>query len=153
MKQLGKHVNVSEPSYRQIREIMKCHRPWGWRIEERGPLLGDEFMSEGRTIAQCFFDRKFIYCPDIVCRRSLYIFLHECGHVHHGDHHRDDLPLWQIEYEAEQYAIQAIRGAGLAMPRDALQSAKAYVRGLIATRVDDEWIPRKIWRWANLGAH
>jgi hypothetical protein len=64
-----------------------------------------------------------------VDRASLFIFLHECGHVHLKHLTRAvKLPTWREEYEADQYAIAAMRALKLPLPRERLREAKQVLR-------------------------
>lgn len=143
------------PTIARIREIADTHRPRGWEIEERGPVKGDYFKPYhgpnefGETLAFADFEAKKIVCPPLVCRSSLFIYLHECGHVHmqHG-RNANDVPAWEEEYEAERYAIDAMRSEGVAVPLEAIRAAKRYVRQCIESKYNDETVPRRIFRWA-----
>lgn len=71
-----------------------------------------------------------IAAPRPVTRRSLYIYLHEIGHVvlghcDRGAHRR--LRAWQRERQAERFAHERMRAHGIAVPRKETRRAKAYV--------------------------
>lgn len=74
--------------------------------------------------------RKHISCPKPTTRRRLYILAHECGHV--ALNHANSKPSHRQEYEAEQYAHDAMRRHGVAVPRKETNAAKEYV----AQRID-----------------
>jgi hypothetical protein len=76
-------------------------------------------------------------------REALYIFLHECAHLHLKHFNSCDtedsrlrlaytgngqLPRAQEEYEAEQWAISVMRLEGLKVPKMMIRDAKKYVR-------------------------
>lgn len=68
-----------------------------------------------------------IEVPRPITRKSLYIFLHECAHMHlHADGKRRK--VYVIELEAEQWAHARMREAGIPVPRSMTLRAKSYVR-------------------------
>lgn len=91
--------------------------PAGWDVHHRKSLSG-----------RCWYDLKLIAAPRPVTRRALYIFLHECGHANSPHHASRSVPSYVKEFEAEIFAHQTMRGAGIAVPRSMTQRAKAYVR-------------------------
>src|SRR5262249_49089806 len=59
-------------------------------------------------------------------RKALYLFLHECAHF--ALHHRGrNKPIHVREHEAEQWAHQKMREAGIPVPRTMTARAKKYV--------------------------
>lgn len=65
--------------------------------------------------------------PRPFTRKSLYIFLHECAHFAlHADGKRRKRYI--EEMEAEQWAHERMRAAGIAVPRAMTRRAKGYVR-------------------------
>jgi len=62
--------------------------------------------------------------------KSLYIFLHECGHAHLHDASRCK-PRHVEELEAEQWAHQKMREASVPVPRAMTQGAKHYAARMI----------------------
>lgn len=126
---------MSEPSLARMKELARQHKPRGWKIEWREPhnkhgqFLDDEV---GWSKGVACFDRKMIYCIPIIDRYSLAIFLHECGHVH-LKHGQDDYDIHyaEMEYEAEMYAIKAMRANGIAVPQVYLDKSRAYVEECI----------------------
>ena len=66
-----------------------------------------------------------IEVPKPLTRKSLYIFLHEIGHVAIG--HLGKKKRHVEEYEAEQFAHERMRELGFAVPRSQTERAKAYV--------------------------
>lgn len=71
-------------------------------------------------------DRR-IQAPEGKTRKQLYILAHECGHVALG-HGESRKPKHRREYEAEQYAHEALRKHGISVPRSMTDRAKEYVR-------------------------
>jgi len=83
----------------------------------------------GGALAVSIHDKrgKRIICPPVVSRETLYLYLHECGHVHLG-HFRLALETPREEYEAERWAMNTMRQEGIAVPRKCLSDAKVRVR-------------------------
>lgn len=66
--------------------------------------------------------------PRPFTRKSLCIFLHECAHFHLGHCERNcRTPKHVREYEAEHWAHEAMREAGIPVPRSMTESARRYV--------------------------
>ena len=59
-------------------------------------------------------------------RKSLYVYLHECAHFH-LDHGSSRKPSHLKEYEAEQWAHDRMREAGIPVPREMTNGARSYV--------------------------
>lgn len=106
-------------------EIMRRHRPHGWKVIHRN------YVSK-TAIALSIHDAKGkrIICPQVVDRETLYLYLHECGHVHLG-HFKLDLETPREEYEAERWAINTMRSEGIPVPRECLRKAKLRVQSHI----------------------
>ena len=67
-------------------------------------------------------------------RADLFVFLHEAGHVKMGHLRKSNEVnpvLWRDEYEADQYAIAAMRACGVPIPRERLATHKGILRELI----------------------
>lgn len=127
---------MSEPSIARLLEVARRHKPRGWTCIADGvhPLDRDGL----KTIAYVRWCTKELHHPEIVDRHSLYTYLHECGHVHMGhEHDDDDFCAAQTEYEAEIYAIKAMRAAGIAVPRMAVIAGRDYVRRIIEGVYED----------------
>lgn len=88
-----------------------------------------EFHEKGLK-GRAWFKRKHVLCPKPTTRRRLYILAHECGHV--ALNHVTSKPSHRKEFEAEQYAHEALRRHDVAVPRKETERAKAYV----ARRID-----------------
>jgi len=72
--------------------------------------------------------------PRPFTRKSLYIFLHECAHIHLGHceltekgRRKSRKPRHVEEMEAEKWAHATMRLEGLAVPRSMTARAKSYV--------------------------
>ena len=106
----------------QYHHIVKAHRPVGYKLIERPMTANYGLTTFQRTIS----------CEPIVDRAALFIFLHECGHVHLGHLRKNrGLPIWRQEYEADQYAIAAFQALKLPMPRERLQDCKTVMHDYI----------------------
>ena len=100
---------------------------------ERFYAIGMAYLPEGWTYSfrkgltgACSWRKKHIAAPKPVTRKSLYIWLHECGHaqLHKA---RGKTPRHAEEYEAERWAHARMREHGVAVPRAMTLRAKAYV--------------------------
>lgn len=69
--------------------------------------------------------RKHIRAPRPTTRRRLYLWAHECAHVALA--HVGKKPVHRQEYEAEQWAEEALRRHGVAVPTESVVGAKRYV--------------------------
>lgn len=117
---------------KRYKHIVDKHRPAGYTIHMRKMRVHNG-MTE--------FSRSITIDNALEDRFALFVFLHECGHVHMGHmRHGPEQPRWEEEYEADQYAIRAMRKAGIAIPREALATHKDILRGLIkdAGHVDND---------------
>lgn len=108
----------------QFHDLVKSLLPAGYTLRVK-PLRGS-------TAGYVAFTRH-IRVERIEDRNDLFIYLHEvghvrCGHIRGNDMKRDN---WLHEYEADIYAVTAMREAGIAVPREQLAHQKSLVRGLI----------------------
>lgn len=104
----------------KYRPIVKDHLPRGYKLKET-PL-------RGKWAGYATSDNRII-CEPIINRELLFLFLHECGHVHNKHvPYSLGLPAWQEEYEADQYAIEAMRALSIPIPRDRLKYQRSVVR-------------------------
>lgn len=99
------------PTNCEIGHIVRQHHPKGWGLVQRKP----RHDADGQALPN-----GNIYCPPLKDRYSLYVYLHEVGHVRHQHIHSGkslatDPPEWQVEYEAELYAITSMRAHGFAV--------------------------------------
>lgn len=125
-----------EPSQKRLDAIVDAEKPPSpWRVVWRDPHnKRGQFFCPGvgwaRGVAD--FHNKLLECVPVVDRESLLVYLHEVGHIElkHGvDHYWEELA--QCEYEAETYAIKALRAYGIAVPRTYIAKAKSYVDSCI----------------------
>lgn len=66
-------------------------------------------------------------------RKALYVFLHECAHLHL--HRKTSKPKHRREYEAEMFAHEKMQEAGIPVPEQMTQSARKYVAWKISQAV------------------
>lgn len=94
------------------------------------PANVNKILFRKSLTGKAFMKRGLMVCPKPLTRKSLYIFLHECAHfaLHAGNRK----PRHQEEVEAEKWAHQRMREAGIAVPRSMTSRAKRYVRRKIA---------------------
>ena len=106
-------------------------------VKIRRNLTGRAFLKTGILAA-----------PRPATRKALYIYLHECAHFAlHADRRK---PRHVEEMEAEQWAHDRMRQAGIPVPRSMTKRAKAYVRWKIeqAIRRGAKRIASEARRWA-----
>lgn len=96
--------------------IAERYKPKGYTIEYRKSLSGMHYGQSKRILA-----------PRPTTRKALYIFLHECAHAHLGHAHNGKAPRHVEEMEAEKWAHEKMREAGVPVPRSMTKRAKAYV--------------------------
>ena len=104
-------------------EIVKAHRPSGYQLKTK--------TLRGADSGYVHFKREIVIHEGITTPSELFVYLHECGHIRNGhvtDHPKKQQPKWREEYEADQYAIMAMRDAGRPIPRDVLATHRQVVR-------------------------
>lgn len=132
---------MSEPSLKIMWSVIAKHKPRGWKIIERKPENHKgQFKIFGQwSVGIAVYDSKTIIVGTVKDRRDLFVVLHECGHVNCGHFSNDEEGLVstaQHEYEAEQYAIEAMRAAGIPVPRRSTFLARENVRDFIEEEAD-----------------
>ena len=137
---------MSSPSARRLAEIIQRHKPQGVKLRWYQPTS----TAPRRLKGGADYDRRIIESPEVSCRNTLYLYLHECGHFRAG-HPAVELPMHLEEYEAERWAINMMRAEGLHVPRPMLREAKRYVRECIShdRRMGIEIKPH-VKRWARV---
>jgi hypothetical protein len=98
----------------RINEIVKRHRPRGWKVKQSAYRWKWSSADTHRTkrvngIVQLV---KLIEVPTINDDDSLFIYLHEVGHVVQG-HFALKLPRHREEFEAERFALHVFRNEGI----------------------------------------
>lgn len=140
---------MPEPTSRQIKIIMKCFAPKGWKIIQR----------EQKNGCACPI-RRAITVPIVKDRYTLGYFLHECAHVYLKhvmieNRNIQNPPgsnfLWhKVEAEAEIWSLLALKACGFPASRAYVRQAKDYVKTYIET--DRKWkrpIDPEVLAWAN----
>lgn len=126
----------------RINEIVKRHKPRGWRVRQsshRWTWESAEADNAERTLS----------VPTIICDVSLFLYLHECGHVHQG-HFRIKLPRHREEFEAERYALHVFRTEGIPVTKDIMKGVRSRLCGHINYDIKRGVpIQRHIARWAK----
>lgn len=104
----------------RIRSVVKRWTPKGFKIRD----TADPWE------VSCINTNKTIVCPPLVDRYALGCFLHEVGHfiLRHFD---ANIPRWQEEYEADQFAMRTMRDEGIAVPAELVTQARYNVRCMI----------------------
>lgn len=72
-----------------------------------------------------WFAKRQLHAPRPKTRKSLYIYLHQCAHFYL--HVKSKKPAHMQEYEAEVWAHEAMRKAGIRVPRSMTRQAKVCV--------------------------
>ena len=118
-------------------QIEKEIRDTGYSISYRASLTG-----------RVSWVKKTCAMPEIKSRKSLYIALHELGHIVNGCVR----PVYVSEFLAEMYAHQRMRELGFRVPQSMTERAKRYVRSKIirAERRGARSIDPKVRQWTNL---
>jgi hypothetical protein len=110
-----------------MRSIMRKHKPKGWAVREHAAGADGKFLLDGaRLKGETWFEERVIHTVRVLDRYALAVFLHECGHAH-MQHVKESDSSAQDEFEAEMYAVKAMRAAGLAVPKTYLEDAREYV--------------------------
>lgn len=126
----------------RINEIVKRYRPRGWRVaQSRHRWTWSSAKAEP--------NKRVLYVPTLDDDDSLFIYLHECGHVV-LKHFDNDLPAHREEFEAERFAVHVFRTEGLPVTKLILSDLRArlctHIKADIKRGVT---IQRHIARWAK----
>jgi len=96
--------------------------------------------------------RARIIGPALKSLESLYIVVHECGHIalNHGQR---EISIHRGEYEAEQFAQLVLRFLGYHVSADFIQGGQDYVASQIDEEIERDRltaIDRQAWEWAEV---
>lgn len=126
----------------RINEIVKRHRPRGWRIAQ----------SKHRwdwSSASADWARRTLSVPTLKDDDSLFLYLHEIGHIvrRHFSlklaHHRE-------EFEAEHFAVHVFRTEGIPVTKLIISDARDRLCAAIEADTKKQIpIQRHIARWAK----
>lgn len=135
----------SEAGLRRIAgRIVARHLPAGYRVLE---LARHEASGTGVTHRT---ERKTVECPPIRDRYALAVLAHEIGHLVLGHCWRAE-PGWLQEYEADMWAIEALRAEGVSVCEtfrgQSRVSVREHVDAALAKDPDAD-IDAKVLRWA-----
>lgn len=122
--------------------LIKQHRPVGWSIKNRRTTANDGMAT---------LTMEITINKELKGTERLFVVLHECGHVHMRHLKGDGKmagPRWREEYEADQYAIGAMKKAGIPIPRERLKHHKEVVRTHIEQADGSETVPDAILKYA-----
>jgi hypothetical protein len=106
-------------------------------IAKKSGVQHIEYFSESK--AWCaFYNFAWIHVPKPVNRRTLFVFMHECGHIYldANKEYRCMLVHFQ-EYLAHQFAINHFRKLGIPVPKDILVEIKTTMAERILKRESD----------------
>ena len=118
-------------SQERINEIVKRYRPRGWRVRQSKyrwaweSAEADDGTKDGVRVRP-----RTISVPTLKDDDSLFLYLHECGHVHQG-HFKLGLPKHREEFEAERYALHVFRNEGIPVTKAIMKAVRARLRGWI----------------------
>lgn len=129
-------------SQERIDEIVKRHRPRGWRVaQSRHRWKWDS--------AACCNKKRILYVPTLKCDESLFLYLHEVGHIVRK-HFARKLPHHVEEFEAELYAVHIFRAENIPVTKFIRQLIRARLCSWITSDAKKGVpIQRHIARWAN----
>lgn len=126
----------------RINEIVKRHRPRGWRVAQ----------SKRRwdwSSASANWEKRTLYVPTLKDDDSLFLYLHEVGHIVRRHFHLD-LPAHREEFEAEHFAVHVFRTEGIPVTKLIVSDARARLCSHIEADIKKGVpIQRHIARWAN----
>lgn len=130
----------------RLAAIAKRHRPKGWKVRHSWHrFYWCSAAADGKT--------RTIYAPVLYDVESLFLYLHEVGHVKLNhftlklSHHRE-------EYEAERYALHLLRVEGIPVKHEYVEAARSRLCGWINHDIRRKVkIQRHIARWAKHGGY
>lgn len=138
---MGKETNTAK-----LAAVAKRYRPKGVKIKyKRGKKLGPAYALVRED------GSKEMLTPKPVTREALFYYLHECAHFVLRHWHMR-IPLWQQEYEAEQWAIATMRREGIPVSRRSMADAKNYVHNIAVAHIERGLPrpPKRVLDWCGL---
>ncbi len=126
----------------KFKHIVAKHMPTGYELVIKA-------MAANNGLAE--FKRSITIDSNLEERSMLFVFLHECGHVHFQHLRKAEIGrlLVDQEFEADQYAIKAMRAAGVPIPRQILSDHKEVMReNIVAAHAVGETVDDEILRYA-----
>jgi len=129
-------------SQERIDEIVKRHRPRGWRVRQSKHRWAWES-------AEADDKARILSVPTLKDDDSLFLYLHEVGHVKQ-DHFKLKLPKHREEFEAERFALHVFRNEGIPVTKAIMKSLRARLRGWIDYDIKrGVKVQHHIARWAQ----
>lgn len=126
----------------RINEIVKRHRPRGWRV------LQSKYRWTWES-AEADDKRRTIAVPTLKDDDSLFLYLHEVGHIVQN-HFKLKLPRHREEFEAERFALHIFRNEGIPVTKAIMKAVRARLRGQIDYDIKRNVpIQHHIARWAK----
>lgn len=124
-------------------EIIKRHRPRGWKIyhskhRTKMVLMAKDFDAKNldrdhidAVFAEANYDKKTIRGPLVVCEYTLHCILHEIGHVKLEHWTRGASVTHKEEFEADRWAAEIMRLEGVPITNAIKRSNKRYLKECI----------------------
>ena len=138
----------------RINEIVKRYRPRGWRVRQSKyrwtweSAEADNGVRKGIRVGP-----RVIAVPTLIDDDSLFLYLHEVGHVTLG-HFKHKLPRHREEFEAERFALHVFRTEGIPVTKIIMKGVRSRLRQHIKYDIDHGVpIQRHIARWAKHNGH
>jgi hypothetical protein len=138
----------------RIDEIVKRYRPRGWRVRQSKyrwnweSAEADDGVRNGVRVKP-----RTISVPTLIDADSLFLYLHEVGHVTLG-HFQHKLPRHREEFEAERFALHVFRSEGIPVTKKIMKGVRARLNVHIQYDIDhDVPIQHHIARWAKSNGH
>lgn len=124
---MAKRRRAAVERFREVAEAIAKEASVNRIVYQDRGLCGRAFVRRnGERLA-------IIHVPQPTTRRRLYVFAHECGHV--ALDHDGSKPVHRKEYEAEKWAIAALRAHGVPVPLKQIRYGKKYVASKIEKAV------------------
>jgi hypothetical protein len=126
----------------RIDEIVKRYRPRGWRVSQSRHRW--DWSSASANPA-----RRTLYVPTLKDDDSLFLYLHEVGHIV-LKHFDNDLPAHREEFEAERFAVHVFRTENIPVTKLILSDLRDRLCSHISADMKrGVKIQRHIARWAK----
>lgn len=126
----------------RIDEIVKRYRPRGYRVRQSR----HRWKWESAEVCN---KKKYIAVPTLKDDDSLFLYLHEVGHVK-LDHFKVKLPKHREEFEAERFALHVFRSEGIPVTKAIMIGVRARLHAWINRDIKrGKPISRHILRWAK----
>ena len=129
-------------SQERINEVVKRHRPRGWRVRQSQHRWEWESAEADDT-------KRILSVPTLKDDDSLFLYLHEVGHVKQ-DHFKLKLAKHREEFEAERFALHIFRNEGIPVTKAIMKAVRMRLCGWIDYDIRrGVKIQHHIARWAK----